>query len=81
MNCNGHIINDKLSSEREGAKLTINQMELIMRWMIGAFNRPNSYLLINIRQNVLQLVAVIRRVQHQQLQHMIYAYEVQYIFS
>lgn len=46
--------------------------------MIGAFNRPNSNLLINIRQNVLQLVAVIRRVQHQQLQHMIYAYEVLY---
>lgn len=48
-------------------------MKLLMRLMIG-FNRPNSYLLINIRQNVLQLVSVIRRVQLQQLQHMIYAY-------
>lgn len=54
MNCNGHIINDKQSG-RAGAKVTISQMELIMRLMIAVFNRPNGNLLINIQsENVLQ---------------------------
>lgn len=64
MNCNGHIINDKQSGWA-GAKVTISQMELIMRLMITLFNWPNGNLLINIQsENVFRkLVPVIRRVQ------------------
>lgn len=57
-------------------------MKILMRLMIGAFNRPNSYLLINIRQNVLQLVSVIRRATSTIAAHDICVFEVEeYILS